>query len=699
MRVSTQSHDELTNIFDKLQQGEQPMKAMTGIYTESKYEYDPRPGRDFESMTLIDMLEKAAMAHPDEIAMRAPVQDANGNLVKKGAGYAFHFGSKTYKYTKYTWKQYRDLVMEAATAFVAMGMKPMDAVNIRGVNSPEWLISFLGCIAAGGLPVGLYPTDSPETLEFKAKDSGAAFIVVAKVGDLSLYSDFIDSLPSVKAVIMWDGKGIHEDLPTPLLQKLNKPERPLLLWKEFMARGSGRSVGHFQAEVEKRIKDIKPGQATSVVYTSGTTGNPKGVMLSHDSMTWACGQTAKILTKKPSGGEHRVVSYLPLNHVAGQMLDVIWPLFATQSPDTYVTTFFPAMCYLKKKCIPEQLSDAKPTVFLGVPEVWDGLRLKIELATKSGIKKWLKETSPGLILGGVGLGKVMYAITGAGPITKDTLSFFHDMGINILNVFAQSESAALGTAWRNEDFDKYNLTEKFGSIGPKLGNDLKIDPELGEIMLKGRNVMLGYLNRMDKTESTITKDGWLKTGDKGKVDDDGFVYLVGRLKEIMKSFGGEMIAPVSVEEGIKKACNGDGLIVKQAVVQGDGYYYLSVVLTLVEDAKDGIPNGNLLGAAKEVDPAAKTVAAAQKSKVWNDRLSKCIGEYNKGAAKGPERVWRYAILPVDITAEGSPDLMTPTFKIKREGVSSKYADLIATCGGKPGDGEPARMSEVKACGV
>merc|ERR1719229_409843 len=162
----------------------------------------------------------------------------------------------------------------------------------------------------------------------------------------------------------------------------------------------------------------------------------------------------------------------------------------------------------------------------------------------------------------------MYALTGAGPITKDTLLFFRDMGINILNVYAQSESGCLGTGWRPDDFTKYKVSEKIGSIGRPLGNELKIDEETGEILLRGRSVMLGYLNREDKTREAITEERWLKTGDKGRQDKDGFVFLVGRLKEIMKSHGGEMIAPVAVEEGIKKACNADGQIVKQAVVQG-----------------------------------------------------------------------------------------------------------------------------------
>jgi long-chain-fatty-acid--CoA ligase ACSBG len=687
----------LSAVFDAAMAEGTPLTPMEGLYTASKFQYDPRPGRDFESQTVIDMLEAAAAAHPEKIALRAPHQDQSGNLVKKDLSYMGNLVAKTYKYTKYTWKEYRDLVMTAAAAFVSMGLQPMDAVNIRGVNSPEWMIAFLGCIAAGGLPVGLYPTDSPEILEFKAKDSGAAFIVVARVEDLQIYSNFVDQVESVKGMVLWDGKGMSEPIPPSLLKRLSTSARPVLLWQDFLSKGQGRSAVHLPYEVQQRIANIKPGQASTVVYTSGTTGNPKGVMLSHDSLTWVAQQTASILTERPKHGEHRIVSYLPLNHVAGQMLDVIFPIYTTQFRETYGTIFFPAMCYLKKRCIKEQLTDAKPTIFLGVPEVWDGLRLKIEMGTASGLKKWMREKHPAVVLKGVGLHKVKYAITGAGPITKDTLWFFRKMGIDILNIFAQSESAALGTAWALQDFEQYDLSEKFGSIGKALGNELRIVEGNSEIQLKGRNLMLGYLNRMDKTSEAITEDGWLRTGDKGRRDKDGFVFLVGRLKEIMKSFGGEMIAPVAVEEGIKKACNVDGQIVKQAVVQGDGAYYLSVLVTLVEDAQDGIPTGSLAGVATEVDPAAQTVADAQQSQVWANRLATCIATYNAGAAKSPEKVWRYAILPRDITAESSPTLMTPTFKIRREHVSAEYSELIASCNG-PYDGQPKARAPVRACG-
>jgi len=396
----------------------------------------------------------------------------------------------------------------------------------------------------------------------------------------------------------------------------------------------------------------------------------------------------------------RIVSYLPLNHIAGQMLDIVAPLYiSSRSRGQYATTFFPAICFLKKTCFKEQLKDASPTLFLGVPEVWDGLKMKIEDATKSWLFGKINDIAPSILLKGVGLGSVQYAFSGAGPITKSTLKFFNGMGLDILNLFGQSESSAMGTGWRNEDFSKYNLDEKFGSIGRPLANKFRLvdkDNEgQGEIQLWGRNIMLGYMNRPDKTAEAITEDGWLKTGDLGRQDSDGFVWLTGRLKEIMKDKGGEMIAPVAVEEGIKLACNKPGAsIVKQVIVVGDGKYYISALMTLVEAAEEGIPTGKLAGSAKDVDREAKTVVEAIQSETWAATLSQCIAEYNSVAAKSQERVFRYLILPRDITREDSPDLMTQTFKIKRTEISKRYAAMIETCGGD----EALTSREVKTCG-
>jgi len=265
------------------------------------------------------------------------------------------------------------------------------------------------------------------------------------------------------------------------------------------------------------------------------------------------------------------------------------------------------------------------------------------------------------------------------------------MGIPILNVFGQSESSAVGTAWvprhyrEHKDFEK-----KFGSIGKAIGIEVKIaDPDKdgrGEIVMRGRNLMMGYLNNLPKTKSTFSTDGWLLTGDQGRIDEDGFVFLTGRLKEIMKDLGGEMILPVQVEEGIKRSCNKPKrTIINEAIVVGDGQYFISVLLTLMEAKPENIPNGDLIGFAKEIDASVQTVSKARKSNLWAKELSTCIGEYNNVAAKAQERVYRYYILPKDLTAEDSPNLVTPTQKIKRNEVVEAFAKKIELCGGAKGE--------------
>jgi long-chain-fatty-acid--CoA ligase ACSBG len=740
---------------------------MRGFYTASKYEYDPLTrygGSADDAMLLIKALEDAATKNPDSLALAQPVQDLKGNLVKHARSRSGPSG--TYQYRTWTWEQYYDTVMEAAAAFRSMGLKPMDAVNIKGVNSPEWVIAFLGCVAAGGLPVGLYPTDSPDALEFKAKDSGATFIVVGKSKDLDIYADFLHKpeFSSVKAVVHWDMNQLFPDEVSESTREVIVAggKRQLLHWNRFLAKGQGEEAAGFRQQVLDDIPRQRPGQAATVVYTSGTTGNPKGVMLSQDALTWSCLQimdgvmkesgdtcndhvkgSASRITSPTSGvygkdickcpwpafitGEEencktagkvrkfdpwtydgchcsseseedaetplsgpsephqRILSYLPLNHIAGQMLDIVFPVLFSARENQASTVYFPARCFLTRSCFTDQLVDAKPTLFLGVPAVWNGLKAKIEQAASGGLAKVALKYKPKVILNKLGLGSVMYAVSGAGPIPKTTLEFFEKAGIGIINMFGQSESSALGCSWKPTDFQQFDIKEKFGSLGRAIGNQLRIDKPnsegQGEIQIRGRNVMLGYLNAFEKTKGAFTSDGWLATGDQARVDDDGFVFLTGRLKEIMKDIGGEMIAPVAVEEGIKKHCNKPGhTIVNHVVVVGDGSYFISALLTLTEVKRENIPTGKLEGAALKVDPAVSTVDGARASTVWRNTLSTCIAEYNKVAAKNQERVYRFAILPKDMTPDDAPNLMTPTMKIKRTGVNEEYADLIASCG-------------------
>lgn len=646
------------------------LKPMTGLSTSSKFEYNPLTDIT-DAKRIIDLLDAAATNNGDQLAFRSP-EEWREELVWKSFGM---FKEYKIQYHKVTWKEYREAVLSAATAFVALGLKPMDAVNIKGVNSVEWLVAFLGTIVAGGLPVGLYPTDSPEVLKYKALDSGATFIVVGSAKDVGRYSKFVDQLDGFQKIIYWG--------TAPAYTGDN-----FIHWDNFLAEGRDHSR---QAKVYADAKKQHPGQAASVVYTSGTTGKAKGVMLSQDNLIWSAETVSNaILTKWPEDGEMRSISYLPLNHVAGQMLDIILPLWSTSKAGQHHTLFFPAKCFLGKTCFKEQMQDARPVVHFGVPLVWDGFKAKLQsaLSTFKGAAA-RKVLGNSFILKQLGLGECLYAASGAGAISPETIAFFQDLGLNILNLYGQSESTGLGTMWTNDDFD----TSKVGSIGkPTPYTELRLVDKSskevskqGEIQMRGRHVMLGYLSKPEKTQATISEDGWLATGDLATQDDHLWVHLTGRLKEIMKTHGGEMMAPNAMEAGIAKACNTkDKTLLKQVMVVGDGEMYASVLVTLPEEIVDDMPTGKLAWPATLMPPAFEvkarwtTIADARLTEEWEGYLSSCLTEYNKVAEKRAQRVYKFAILPKDIT-RGQDDLMTSTFKIKRTGVVAAYKDLIEKC--------------------
>eukprot|EP00929_Paragymnodinium_shiwhaense_P118470 TRINITY_DN90394_c0_g1_i1.p1 TRINITY_DN90394_c0_g1~~TRINITY_DN90394_c0_g1_i1.p1 ORF type:complete len:859 (+),score=251.02 TRINITY_DN90394_c0_g1_i1:85-2661(+) len=732
MVVEVVAEEEVSEAEVVSHENQSSMRPAAGAFTWDRYEYLKTPEG---AVTVMELLKKASINHPDKPAFYTPHTNDDGSLVEMPNTAE---NELKHKYTMTTWGEYYLDVQQMARAFVAAGLKPLDAVNIQGANSREWLVTFLGCIAAGGMPVGLYPTDSPSSLAWKAKDSKAKFIVLARVKDFEgKYQniDDEDALGSVTSFIIWDKR----------MNVKGKFADKVVSWQNFFRQGNvadAELASEISEEVIKRTASLKPGQVASVVYTSGTTGNAKGVMLSHDSITFSARTiTEKVMTKIPEDGQFRIVSYLPLNHVAGQMMDIFGPLYLSSQKDSYVTLFFPAPCYLRGLCTTKQLSDAAPTVFLGVPMVWDKIKTKLEakseeevwaevakkadqklyekawyfgswgskiyrgVATSSWQKSVLKKLGVNsigdLVKKFMGLHKVMYAVSGAGAISPSTVQFFKSRGINILNMYGSSESCAVGTAWTNEDFAKY-IDVELGSLGkPMVFGGVQLisesesgektdtpEGEQGEIQIQGRNVMMGYLNNEQKTRSAFSEDGWLQTGDIGTATSRGFVHFAGRLKDQFKSFGGEFVDPEKIENSVKALCKGDdgvGDLLSQAIVVGSGKWYLSILLALNEKVVDEAATGKLEGAAKGVDPAATTVADAQKSARWTKRLTKCINDFNnakgdKAPANSASKVYRFAILPRTPTpADGK--LMTPTQKIKRRGISDEYAPIIEACGG------------------
>ncbi|KAF6716147.1 Long-chain-fatty-acid--CoA ligase ACSBG2 [Oryzias melastigma] len=477
-----------------------------------------------------------------------------------------------------TWREYYEKCRAAAKSFLKLGLERFHGVGILGFNSPEWFISDIGCIFAGGLAAGIYTTNSPEACQYVAANCEANILVVENQKQLDKILQVKDQLPHLKAIVQYKGE---------LQQKTSF----LYSWEEFMKLGEDVPDEQLNAMIDSQ----RANECCTLIYTSGTTGNPKGVMLSQDNVTWTARTSSSLISK--NYGQEILISYLPLSHVAAQMID-IWISMSFAG-----TTYFAEPDALKGSLV-NTLRDARPTCFLGVPRVWEKMqeRMRDVGAKASPLRKrvadWAK--SIGLqynysamegenwvpwgfmlannlvfkkVRGVLGLDRCRYCFTGAAPITRETLEYFLSLNIPVKELYGMSESSGPHTV----SIDEYRI----GSCGKVIpGSKIKLEkPDEegnGEVCFWGRNVFMGYLNMPDKTEEALDKDGWLHSGDLGKFDKDNFLYITGRIKELIITAGGENIPPVPIEDAVKSELP----IISNAMLIGDKLKFLSMLLTL-----------------------------------------------------------------------------------------------------------------------
>lgn len=562
-------------------------------------------------VTLAAVFDRAVALHGDKEALR----------VERGGDW------KTM-----TWKQYHAEARRAACGFMSFGVQQHDCVNIIGFNSPEWFIAEMGTILAGGKAAGVYTTNEPPVCQYVAEHSEAKVVVLEDQKQLDKYLTFRDKLPMLQAVIMWNA-----EVPTAVNAD---GKAPVLSWSGFLSCGTSISP----TELDARIALIKPGHCASLIYTSGTTGNPKAVMMSHDNLifesvaVWAHAFEAFPEKEKPDG--IRVLSYLPLSHVAAQMIDVIFPIVCTSAlagdvlkkdlTRHYETVYFARPDALKGT-LKLSLVACRPTLFLGVPRVWEKIRETMMEVGRSttGVKKvlatWAKEHSAAAAkerqLGGSGRRSVAYlvaravilkkikealgldaclmALTGAAPLAANIMEYFASLDIDLLEVYGMSESTG-GTTLNTP------LLHQFGSVGPPVGPiEVKIDhvpgrdnEGEGEVCYRGRSIMMGYMKDPVKTKEAIDADGWLHSGDVGAMSTDGnhMLRITGRLKELIITAGGENIAPVPIEDKVKQTCPA----VSNAMMIGDKRKYNVMLLTVKTElnTETGISTGALVGDAR-----------------------------------------------------------------------------------------------------
>ena len=557
-----------------------------------------------------------------------------------------------------TWAEFSNYTMDVAKSLIAMGFESGDNLSIYSYNRKEWYASYCAANMAGGAAVGVYHTCSPEEVDWVVGNSDSKVVFVGNNpmdgGDPSKMcsnrlSAVLDGLEKVEMAVVMDG--------------VKMDHSKAISWSEFIAMGSGLA----DSVVMERIAAVKPDDVASLIYTSGTTGNPKGVVLTHDNMDFEIGEVHKLVTFNQGEG---YVSWLPCAHVFGQLADNhIWIRDAIHM--RVVDNPLHSIDYCK---------EVNPHLFIGVPRIYEKVysNLVAGLGSKVG---WLKLPILGNIVRKkakqkIGFTNLKFAITGAAPINPDILHLFHDLGIPIYEGYGMTETSAGATLG-------HGGANKIGSVGkPLSGTELRIaDPDEGgngEIQFRGRHVMAGYYKNPEATAETMTEDGWLKSGDLGKIDSDGFVYVTGRLKEIYVSSAGKNIAPLVIEETMKSIP-----VVSQCMLIGDNRKYCSALFTL--DVGAILRDVHGLDGATEVpkDPAEQLAKLAELghdlseytavgSDIYN-QLEEAVMELNKKFSN-PEQIKKFTVLPRDLGVDQGE--LTPTLKIRRKQIRENWAAEI-----------------------
>ncbi len=542
-----------------------------------------------------------------------------------------------------SWAEYVSQIRDAAKGLIALGVEPGMSVCILGTNQPEWVIFDVAAMAIGAMPAGIYATNTPTECAYVINHSRSPVVLVQDLEQLDKILIRRSELPGLRHIVLMGNDATDAD--------------GVMTWDEFIA--GGRQIS--DETVDTRLDALGSRDGATLLYTSGTTGPPKAVVLPHEALAFMARVLIDII---PVGPEDRVISYLPLSHIAEQVITLITPAVSGH------------VVYYEKdiRRLAETIKEVRPTVFFAVPRVWEkffaGVNEAVSKAT--GVKKVLADraftvgrryvgainrgATPGAWLRlqyrlfdrlvyskakkAMGLDQARFAFSAAAPLSITIPEFFAGLGLQILNVYGLSECTGLCAFNRP-------AKNRFGSVGTALPEvELRI-AEDGEILTRGPNNFLGYMNDPQATSEALGEDGFLHTGDVGYLDDDGFLFITDRKKDIIITSGGENVTPSLIEIELKTAP-----IIGDAIVIGDLRPYLTVLISL--DAE----------AVEESGLDAEAVEHA---------VQAAIDETNRDLAR-VRQIKKFTILDEPLSIERGE--LTLTLKVRRKVVRDHYAAEI-----------------------
>jgi long-chain acyl-CoA synthetase len=578
------------------------------------------------SSTIADLMGLAAERHGDRAAVR---------FKRDGAWHDASFA------------EVGEIVSELARGLIDLGLQPGDRVSLLCTTRPEWTYADFAITSAGGVVVPVYPTNSPSECAYVAGDSESRFVVCEDAAQVAKITATRGELPALEAVIVIDPSGDVGDA---------------IALEDLRERGRGRDA----AEVAERAAAVKPEDPYTFIYTSGTTGPPKGCVLSH-------GNYRSVLDSCESIGaleaDEITYLYLPLAHSYALLIQLL--SFDLGSTLAYFSG--------DTKLIVPELSEVKPGYLPSVPRIFEkiytlvtanGDPAQIKAATKVGLQvRALQEAGEPVpdelqahydaaeealfknVRAAFG-GRLKQASTGAAPIAKEILEFFLACGVPVMEGYGMTETATVATTQVPE-------RHKLGTVGfPIPGVEIRIADD-GEVLLKGPNIFGGYYKMRDESFGTIA-DGWLHTGDLGSLDEDGFLSITGRKKDIIITAGGKNLTPANLENDLKQS-----RWISQAVMYGDRRPYPVALLTLDPEEAPAL-------AEKLELPDADPATLADDPKV-RELLQGVLDEVNADYAQ-VEQIKKFAVLDHDLSQETGE--LTPTLKVKRNVINEKYADLF-----------------------
>jgi len=564
------------------------------------------------------------------------------------------------------WREVGEIVSDVAAGLAALGLQPGDVVSVLSNTNREWVWSDLGAMSAGAVVNGIYPTDAAAQVQYLCSDSGTRFLFVEDEEQLDKFLAVRADLPAVAKVIVYDMKGLRH------LQ-----DAQVMSFDALLQAGRAQRQQH-PGLIEERLRSRSSEDLAVLVYTSGTTGKPKGAMLSHANLIASCILGREVMfgesqSVPPPGSER--IAFLPLCHVAERVGGEYSAIFLghvlnfVENPETVF----------------ENIREVQPAIFTAVPRIWEKMYSATVLALKEATalqrlaykwalgvgqqwaktledwqtpaatlraRYWLART---LVLNNLrrmmGIHRMQYAITGAAPISPELIRWFHALGVDMREVWGMTEVSGGATLTPQR--------RRPGSIGlPYPCTAVRID-ESGEIQVRGPTVFQGYLNLPEKTAETL-EGGWLHTGDVGRVDADGYFYITDRMKDIIITAGGKNVTPSEWENQLKFSP-----YVTDAVVIGDQRPYLTCLVM--------IDHENVEQWAQDAGVEFSDYRSLCRSQAVQELIGGEIERANRQFAR-VEQVKAFRLIETKLSAEDEE--LTPTMKLKRKLVGEKYRDLI-----------------------